>query len=65
MFMFATLPTISRLAHSPKLVARLIYSIGNGHGFTVLEVIDSVRRVTGRPIAIEEHGNAPAIRPCL
>jgi UDP-glucose 4-epimerase len=39
--------------------SRLIYNIGNGHGFTVLEVIDSVRRVTGRPIAIEEHERRP------
>jgi UDP-glucose 4-epimerase len=34
--------------------SRLIYNIGNGQGFTVLEVIESVRRVTGRPIAVEE-----------
>ncbi len=33
---------------------RLIYNIGNGQGFTVREVIDSVRRVTGKPIAVEE-----------
>jgi UDP-glucose 4-epimerase len=33
---------------------RVIYNIGNGHGFTVREVIDSVRRVTGRPIPVEE-----------
>jgi UDP-glucose 4-epimerase len=32
----------------------VIYNIGNGQGFTVLEVIDSVRRVTGRPVAVEE-----------
>ena len=32
----------------------LIYNIGNGQGFTVREVIDSVRRVTGRPIPVEE-----------
>ncbi len=31
--------------------SRLIYNIGNGQGFTVLEVIEAVRRVTGRPIA--------------
>jgi UDP-glucose 4-epimerase len=31
-----------------------IYNIGNGQGFTVLEVIESVRRVTGRSIAVEE-----------
>lgn len=33
---------------------RVIYNIGNGQGFTVREVIDSVRRVTGRPISVEE-----------
>jgi UDP-glucose 4-epimerase len=33
---------------------RLIYNIGNGQGFTVREVIDSVRRVTGRAIPVEE-----------
>ena len=38
---------------------RLIYNIGNGQGFTVREVIDSVRRVTGRPIAVEEHERRP------
>jgi UDP-glucose 4-epimerase len=42
-----------------EINSRLIYNIGNGHGFTVLEVIDSVRRVTGRPIAIEEHERRP------
>lgn len=34
--------------------SRVIYNIGNGLGFTVLEVIESVRRVTGRSIAVEE-----------
>jgi UDP-glucose 4-epimerase len=33
---------------------RLIYNIGNGQGFTVREVIESVRRVTRRPIPVEE-----------
>ena len=33
---------------------RVIYNIGNGQGFTVREVIASVRRVTGRPIPVEE-----------
>ena len=33
---------------------RVIYNIGNGQGFTVREVIESVRRVTGRAIAVEE-----------
>jgi UDP-glucose 4-epimerase len=34
--------------------SKVIYNIGNGQGFTVLEVIDSVQRVTGKPIAVEE-----------
>jgi UDP-glucose 4-epimerase len=34
--------------------SRVIYNIGNGQGFTVLEVIESARRVTGRPIAVEQ-----------
>jgi UDP-glucose 4-epimerase len=33
---------------------RMIYNIGNGQGFTVREVIDSARRVTGKPIPVEE-----------
>lgn len=32
----------------------MIFNIGNGRGFSVKEVIDSVRRVTGHPIPVEE-----------
>jgi len=39
--------------------SRLIYNLGSGQGFTVREVIDSVRRVTGRPIAVEECERRP------
>jgi UDP-glucose 4-epimerase len=39
--------------------SRLIYNIGNGQGFSVLDVIDSVSRVTGRPIPVEEHERRP------
>ena len=38
---------------------RLIYNIGNGQGFTVREVIDSVRRVTGKTIMVEECPQRP------
>jgi UDP-glucose 4-epimerase len=34
---------------------RLIFNLGNGHGFSVREVIDSARRVTGHPIPAEVH----------
>jgi UDP-glucose 4-epimerase len=33
---------------------KLIYNLGSGRGFTVREVVDSVRRVTGKPIEVEE-----------
>lgn len=32
---------------------RMIYNLGNGHGFTVREVVESARRVTGRAIPVE------------
>ena len=38
---------------------RLIYNIGSGHGFTVREVIDSVERVTGKPITVVEEARRP------
>ncbi|WP_158792417.1 UDP-glucose 4-epimerase GalE [Granulicella sp. L60] len=39
--------------------SKLIYNIGNGQGFTVREVIESVGRVTGRAIAVEECPRRP------
>ena len=38
---------------------KLIYNIGNGQGFTVRQVIDSVKRVTGRQIVVEEYDRRP------
>lgn len=38
---------------------RLIYNIGNGVGFSVREVIESARRVTGHPIPVEEFPRRP------
>ncbi len=38
---------------------KLIYNLGNGQGFTVREVIDSVRRVTGKAIEVEELPRRP------
>jgi UDP-glucose 4-epimerase len=36
-----------------KEQSRLIYNLGNGQGFTVREVIESARRVTGKAIPVE------------
>ena len=38
---------------------RLEYNIGNGKGFTVMQVVESVRRVTGKAIAVEEKPRRP------
>jgi UDP-glucose 4-epimerase len=36
-----------------------IYNVGNGQGFTVRQVIESARRVTGRAIAVVEEPRRP------
>jgi UDP-glucose 4-epimerase len=38
---------------------RMIYNLGNGHGFTVREVVESARRVTGHPIPVDELPRRP------
>ena len=38
---------------------KLIYNLGNGRGFSVREVIDTVRRVTGHPIPAQESPRRP------
>jgi UDP-glucose 4-epimerase len=38
---------------------RLIYNLGNGRGFSVREVIDTVRKVTGQAIPAEESPRRP------
>jgi UDP-glucose 4-epimerase len=51
----AHLLALEKLEHEGKL----IYNLGNGHGFSVREVIESVRRVTGHPIPAEVHPRRP------
>ncbi len=43
--------------HALETTPLMIYNIGNGQGFTVREVIESVKRVTGKPVPVE---NCPA-----
>ncbi len=38
---------------------KLIYNLGNGRGFSVREVIETVRRVTGHPIPVREVERRP------
>jgi len=37
----------------------LLYNLGNGRGFSVLEVIAAARRVTGHAIPVEQHPRRP------
>ncbi len=37
----------------------LIYNLGNGKGFSVRDVVESARRVTGHPIPVEIHPRRP------
>jgi UDP-glucose 4-epimerase len=43
----------------PEKQGPLIYNLGNGQGFSVREVIESARRVTGHPIPAELHPRRP------
>ena len=55
----AHLLALEALETSRAAEQRLIYNLGNGAGFTVKEVIDSVRRVTGHPIPVELQPRRP------
>ena len=44
---------------------KLIYNLGNGRGFSVRQVVDTVRRVTGHPIPAREVGRRPGDPPVL
>jgi UDP-glucose 4-epimerase len=49
----AHLLALNALETEAAASARLIYNLGNGQGFSVLEVIESARRVTGHAIPAE------------
>jgi len=44
---------------------KLVYNIGNGAGYSVREVIETAREVTGRPIPAEEMPRRPGDAPRL
>jgi len=44
---------------------RLIYNLGNGAGYSVKEVIETARQVTGRPIPTHETSRRPGDAPRL
>ena len=44
---------------------KLVYNLGNGKGYSVLEVIETAREVTGHPIPAEETPRRPGDSPRL
>ncbi len=44
---------------------RLIYNLGSGNGYSVREVIETARQVTGHPIPAEEYPRRPGDAPRL
>jgi UDP-glucose 4-epimerase len=55
----AHLLALTALEGEAAATARLVFNLGNGDGFSVLEVIESARRVTGHPIPAEVHPRRP------
>lgn len=51
----AHLLALDALAERP----RVVYNLGNGEGYSVREVIETARRVTGHPIPAVEHPRRP------
>jgi len=57
-------------AHTLALAAlenqkKLVYNLGNGKGYSVREVIETAREVTGHPIPVEETDRRPGDSPRL
>ena len=55
----AHLLALNALAADKGQQAPLIYNLGNGQGFSVRDVVESARRVTGHPIPAEIHPRRP------
>ena len=49
----------------PREEGKLIYNLGNGEGYSVREVIETARQVTGHPIPAEETPRRPGDSPRL
>jgi len=55
----AHLLALAALESEEAAEARLVFNLGNGEGFSVREVIESARRVTGHAIPAEVHPRRP------
>ena len=52
-------PTSSALERATEPGEHRIYNLGNGTGFSVRQVIEAARAVTGREIPVTEEGRRP------
>lgn len=50
---------VAALEHLKKTGTSDVFNLGNGNGFSVRQVIDEARRVTGKEIPVEEVGRRP------
>lgn len=50
---------VAALEHLKNTGTSDVFNLGNGNGFSVRQVIDEARRVTGREIRVEEAGRRP------
>jgi len=55
----AHLFALAALENEDAAKQRLVFNLGNGQGFSVREVIESARRITGHPIPAEVHPRRP------
>lgn len=55
----AHLLAVDALAKEPENSVPLIYNLGNGQGFSVRQVVDVARQVTGHPIPVIESPRRP------
>jgi UDP-glucose 4-epimerase len=56
---------VSALSYLTKHKGAAAFNLGNGAGFTVREVIEAARRVTGRTIPLREGSRRPGDPPTL
>lgn len=55
----AHLLALAALAAGDSPKPPLVYNLGNGQGFSVRDVVEAARRVTGHPIPVEIHPRRP------
>lgn len=56
---------MARLTPGDQAKSRLVYNVGIGRGYSVREIIDAVRRVTGHPIPTHDQPRRPGDAPAL